>query len=168
MSDRIESLVELLTEYKRVLSDLLELSYEKRKVIIESMTDRLSEIVQTELRALSQIKTLEKQRTELIEAISEANGVAPSELTLSIIADGAPKKQEQELRALHRELSAIASSQMEINAANKALLDAQLEHSEVMLNLMIDSTDPLNNLYTLDGTTEGEKKITSGYIDRQT
>ena len=163
-----EQLVALLEEYRDVLQSLLDLSYEKRQTIIEAKTERLSEIVQAELRVLSEMKSLEKRRLTLVNEIAPEFGVPASELTVSRIADGAEYEQANRLRALLVEMDAIVGSQVQLNSANKELLDAHLEYSEVMLNLMIDSADPLNNFYSEDGSTEGDKKIGIGLFDRQT
>ena len=168
MKDLLEQLRLLLEEQQQIQQQLLDLSHEKKRVIIENKTERLGEIVQLELRQLAALNALEKRRLKLLLQLSPFCGVPVSDLTVGMLIERAEEQQREPLRRLQRLLVAMLREQTALNSEIKDLLEAHLEYSEVMLNLMVDSQDPLNNLYSGTGRAEDDIKIGTALFDQKT
>jgi hypothetical protein len=50
---------------------------------------------------------------------------------------------------------------------NRELIKTHMEYSEAVLELLVDSEDPLNNFYGMDGKAAPDKKKTTGFFDKQ-
>jgi flagellar biosynthesis/type III secretory pathway chaperone len=66
---------------------------------------------------------------------------------------------------LQLELVALIEQHSNINMENRELIKAHLEYSEAMLELMVDSEDPLNNFYGGDGRVVADRKKTTGFFN---
>lgn len=168
MHSALEGIIAQLQEQKQVLEQLLALSHEKREVIIAGNTDRLTEIVQLELRSLSTIRHIERGREQRVAELSAVSGVPAETLTISALIELAQGEQRLQLKRLQVELVQLLGAQMTINRLNAQLLETQLEFSNVMLNLLVGTDDPLNNIYSGDGLAAGGMRANVGLFDRQT
>ena len=160
-------LIEALNKQKEIYQDLLDLSYEKQKVIIGNDTQRLNEIVQEEIKFLSFINKAEGNRLESVAACAADYGLESKEMTLSHLIELAENAQKEELRRLKQELGSLFTRQGELNKVNQKLLETHLEYTETMINVLLSSEDPLNNFYSEDGSAEKGKKQKSGLFDQQ-
>lgn len=169
MEHELKTMCELLEEHISVQGSLLELSQEKKQVIISGNTERLNEIVQTELKSLARMNSIEKRRTALVAALSKELGVQEGELTVSVLSEragGTPAGSR--LTALQEELTKLLREQADQNNINKKLLETQLEYTDTMLNLIVGPDDPLNNFYGGDGrTTDAEIRKSAGIFDQE-
>jgi len=166
MRELITYLCTLLTEQKVVLEGLLKLAVEEQTVIIEGNFTKLEEIVRTQLKQLNTLKQIEKKRATLHELIASKLGMSSQDLTVSIIADKVTSEQGAQIRQIQSQLMSVIDKHGEINAENRELINAHLEYSQLMLELMIESDDPLNNLYGGDGRAAPDKKST-GFFNGQ-
>ena len=166
MRQELKAMYDLLLEQKQVQEGLIKLSYEKRQVILNNDTARLSDIVAQEQKDIVKMNSIDKQRVRLIPGIAGALGVPEAEVTLSVIIDGAGPDERNEFFLLQKELTSLINSQLELNKMNKDLLEAHLEYADAMLSVIAEPEDPLNNFYGDDGRANNDKKPT-GFIDRQ-
>ena len=165
MSQVMEDLCALLLEQKLVLGKLLELSLEEREVIIRGESQLLEEIVRTELRELSKLGAAEKKRIALHKSIALEFGLSEKDITVSSIAQRARPDEREKITALQKELTELIDRHTAINNENRELIKAHMEYSETMLELLVDSEDPLNNFYGGDGKSAPDKKKTTGFFD---
>jgi len=161
----LEELAGLLREQKSVLSNMLKLSREERRIIINAETEKLENIVRLELRELSKLNAIEKKRAALHRTIAVELGLPDNNVTVSAIAGRAEADERDVIVKLQTELTALIGQHEEINMENRGLIRAHLEYSEAMLDLMVDSEDPLNNFYGGDGKAAAEKRKTTGFFD---
>lgn len=169
MKDLLDQLLLLLEEQQQIQQLLLDLAYEKKQVIIENKTERLSEIVQLELKQLAALNALEKRRLKLMIQLSPLCGVPVAELTVGqLIPHAEEGEQRGRLQELQRRLVAMLREQSDLNRETQDMLEAHLEYSEVMLNLMVDSQDPINNIYSGQGRAEDDIKIGTALFDQKT
>jgi len=161
----MEDLCALLLEQKLVLGKLLELSLEEREVIIRGESQLLEEIVRTELRELSKLGAAEKKRIALHKSIALEFGLSEKDITVSSIAQRARPDEREKITALQKELTELIDRHTAINNENRELIKAHMEYSETMLELLVDSEDPLNNFYGGDGKSAPDKKKTTGFFD---
>ena len=165
MRQVLQDLCSLLDEQKAVLEEILRLSQEQRRVIISGESDKLEDVVRLELRAVSKLGTIEKKRVELHSAISAEFDLPDGNVNVSAIAERAAPHEQEAIRKLQKELMELIAEQSEVNSENKELIGAHMEYTEIMMNLMVDSEDPLNNFYGGDGKTSDDRKKTTGFFD---
>ena len=161
----LTELCKLLSEEKAILETLLSLSQEERRIIISGESEMLEGIVRHELRELRKLSGIEKQRLELHGAISAEFNLAVSEVNVSAIAERATQGERIAIRALQTDLTELIAQHTELNNENRELINAHIEYSEIMIDLMVDSEDPLNNYYDGDGNATPDKKKTTGFFD---
>jgi len=165
MRQMIKDLADLLLEQKSVLENMLELSREEQRIIVEGKSDLLEDIVRQELRELSKLGAIEKKRMALHKHISTELGLPVSELTVSAIAERSEPDEREVIRGLQTELTMLINLHTDLNKENRELIKAHLEYTEAMLDLMVDSEDPLNNFYDGGGRAAPDRKKTTGFFD---
>jgi len=158
-------LCELLTGQKDVLTKMMELSQEERLAILGGQADQLESVVRLELKELSKLGAIERKRTALHDTISNEFGLIGDEITISAIAERAEPDERETIKKLQTELTTLINRHTDLNNENRELIKAHLEYTESMLELMVDSEDPLNNFYGGDGKVAQDKKKTTGFFD---
>jgi len=166
MRQVLEELCKLLEEQKSMLENLLELSRDERRIILSGEAEQLESVVRLELRELSKLSAIEKKRIALHKEISAEFGLPEQELTVSAIAERAQPDESEAIKKLQVELTRLITQHTELNNENRELIKAHLEYSDAILDLVVDSEDPLNNFYSGDGKATLEKKKTTGLFDR--
>lgn len=165
MRQSLEELCNLLLEQKNVLERMLELSWEERRIIISDDAEKLEGIVRQEMRELSKLNAVEKKRIALHKIISPELGLSEEEITVSAIAQCVEPDERETIIKLQSELVALINKHTELNSENRELIKAHIEYSETMLDLMVDSEDPLNNFYGDDGRAVSDRKKSTGFFD---
>jgi len=158
-------LCKLLNEQKQVLERMLELSKEEREIIVNSEVDKLEAIIRLELKELSKLGAIEKKRVALHKDIAAEMGIQGEDLTVSEIAESAKPDEREVIKALQIELMDLIGEHTAVNNENRELIKAHIEYSETMMELMVGSEDPLNNMYGDDGNAAPDKKKTTGFFD---
>ncbi|MCL2046256.1 MAG: flagellar protein FlgN [Oscillospiraceae bacterium] len=158
-------LCKLLSQQKAVLERILELSLEERRIIISGEAESLEEIVRSGLQELNKLGAIEKKRLALHGELATQFRLPIEEVNVSAIAKLATPQEGAAIRELQSELTMLISAHMEVNAENRELIDTHIEYSEIMINLMVDSEDPLNNFYDGDGNASPDRKKTTGFFD---
>jgi flagellar biosynthesis/type III secretory pathway chaperone len=161
----LKELIDLLIEQKSALSNMLELSQEERRIIISGETEKLENVVRLELRELSKLGAIEKKRTALHKSIATALDLPSNDITVSSIARRAKPDEREAIIKLQSELTNLIERHTSINEENSELIKAQLEYSEAMLELMVESEDPLNNFYGGDGKAAPARKRSISYFN---
>jgi len=160
-----QELFDLLLEQKSVLTNMLELSREERRIILSNDIGELESIVRLELRELSKLGAIEKKRLALHKDIAAEFGLPEKDLTVSAIAQRAQPDDREAIIKLQTELMDLINQHTDVNMENRELIKAHLEYSEAMLELMVDSEDPLNNFYGGDGKAASERKKSTGFFN---
>ena len=164
MRQVIEQLAGLLTEQRSVLTDMLVLSREKRRIIVECETEKLEQVVRLEMRELSKLGGIEKKRAALNKALAVQLDLPENDITVSAIASRLQPDECDAITDLQKVLTTLIEQHAQLNAENRELIKAHLEYSEAMLEVMTDSEDPLNSFYGGDGKALDERKKTTGFI----
>ena len=165
MRPSLSQLYGLLEEQKLLLENMLELSHKEQQIIIKGASAELEDIVRRELRELSKLGAIEKKRMALHKDISIELDLQGQELTVSAIAGKAEPDEREAITKLQAELTSLISQHRILNDENKELIKAHLDYTEAMLDLMVDSEDPLNNFYNDEGKATTEKRKTTGFFD---
>jgi len=165
MRQTLADLCGLLQEQKEVLGNMLELAKEERQIIINGESDKLEDVIRLELKELNKLGAIEKKRLALHKVIAAELGLQENEITVSNIAEKAQPDERAAIRKLQTELMPIIQEHSAVNMENRELIKSHIEYSETMLELMVDSEDPLNNMYSGDGKTAPDRKKTKGFYD---
>jgi len=165
MRQVLSDLCGLLEEQKSILENMLKLSQEEKRVIISGEAELLEDIVRGEFKELSKLNAIEKKRVKLHELISAEFGLPVQGLNISSIAQYADTDERELIIGLQTELTTLLKQHTDLNMENRELIKAHLEYSDAVLDLMVDSEDPLNNFYNNDGTAAQDKKKATGLFD---
>ena len=165
MRQTIADLCTLLTEQKEVLGNMLTLAKEERQIIINGESDKLEGVIRLELKELNKLGAIEKKRLALHKVIAAELGLQDDEITVSNIAEKSQPDECTAIRQLQTELMPLIQEHSSVNMENRELIKAHLEYSDMMLEIMVDSEDPLNNMYGVDGRAAPDKKKTTGLYD---
>ena len=165
MRQTLADLCILLQEQKEVLGNMLELAKEERQIIISGESEKLENVIRLEIKELNKLGAIEKKRLALHQIIAAELGLQDDEITVTKIADKAQPEERDAIRKLQTELMPIIEEHAAVNMENRELIKAHIEYSETMLELMVGSEDPLNNMYGGDGRAAPEKKKTTGFYD---
>ena len=163
MRQSISDLCALLEEQKGVLGKMLELAKEERQIIIKGESEKLEGVIRLELKELNKLGAIEKKRLALHKVIAAEMGLKDENITVSIIAENAEPEEDEKIRKLQTELMPLIEEHTEVNSENRELIKSHLEYSETMLDLMVGSEDPLNNMYGGDGKAATDRKKTTGF-----
>ena len=165
MRASLGELCNLLIEQKAILERMMELSVEERRVILSGETSLLEDVVRQELRELSKLNAKEKKRAALHKDISVELGLPETDVTVSAIAERVEPDERAAIKKLQTELTALLKQHTDLNTENRELIKAHIEYTEAMLDIMVDSEDPLNNFYGGDGKAAQERKKSTGFFD---
>ncbi len=134
----IEELISVLSEENKEYSDLVILSHEKTKVIVNNDIDYLSKITEAEQSFIGRLNKLEKKRTEVVKDIATVLCKDPDKLTVRNVIDllkGQPTEQ-QKLSQVYDNIKTTINNMVTVNELNKNLIKESLELIEFDLNLM--------------------------------
>ncbi|MDR2571919.1 MAG: flagellar protein FlgN [Oscillospiraceae bacterium] len=165
MRQTLADLCGLLQEQKEALRNMLELAKEERQIIINGESDKLEDVIRLELKELNKLGAVERKRLALHKVIAAELGLQEDELTVSNIAENADAEEQNIIRKLQTEIIPLIEEHAAVNKENRELIKAHLEYSETMLELMVGSEDPLNNMYGGDGRAAPDRKKSTGFYD---
>jgi len=147
--------------------ELLALGAEKQSVIIAGEVERLSAIVQREMRLMQQSASSDKKRGLAAEALAEAAEMTGPELSLSALGTLANAETAALLADKGQELRLLLMRQKALNTKAKELLETHIQFGDMMLNLLVGPEDPLNNIYGAKGLEENGRRQSAGLFDKQ-
>jgi len=165
MRQTLADLCTLLQEQKVVLGNMLKLAKEERQIIIDGESDKLEGVIRLELKELNKLGAIEKKRLALHKVIAVELGLPDDDITVTKIAEMAQPDERSTLKKLQAELMPIIEEHTAVNAENRELIKSHIEYSESMLELMIGSEDPLNNMYGDDGKSTPDRIKATGLYD---
>ena len=165
MRQTLADLCALLQEQKAVLGNMLELAKQERQIIIAGHSDKLEDVIRLELKELNKLGAVEKKRLALHQVLAAELGLSEDEITVTKIAEKANPDEREKITAIQKELMPIIEEHTAVNKENRELIKSHIEYSETMLELMVGSEDPLNNMYGVDGKAAPERKKATGFYD---
>jgi len=165
MRQMLSDLCGLLQEQEDVLRNMLELAKEERHIIVAGESDKLEPIIRLELKELNKLGAIERKRLALHKVIAAELGLPDDEITVSNIAQKAMPDESDAIRKHQMELMPLIEEHAKVNMENRELIKSHIEYSETMMELMVGSEDPLNNMYGGDGRAAPDRKKTTGFYD---
>ncbi|MCL2564836.1 MAG: flagellar protein FlgN [Defluviitaleaceae bacterium] len=165
MAGLINELLTILKEQTRSYDELLVLSREKRRVIIENDVDMLGKITQAENSIIGQTQKAENRRLEVMDNIATVLAQNPEELTLTKLAELIKGQEEyDELVELGKTLKATLDNLKEENDRNTVLIQSSLDYIEFTVNLVRQAASA-DDTYT--GTRKQAPGLDKGFFDKK-
>lgn len=158
----MEKLIETLEGQLALYREMLDLSREKKDIIIAGDVGKLNEIVDQEKGLLIQADALEHSRTRITSEIGQKLDIDGPTLD-DLIAHSQPP-QAIALRELKFAFEDVFGELKRLNATNKKLIDTNIEYIDFMMNLA-STAGEVNNLYEHSGGAGGNKATSLGIFD---
>lgn len=126
---KLKELFELLDKENKLYEELLELSNEKKRVIVTNQIKTLEQITAKEQGFIKTIVQLEKMRTKVVDELSASFGVIHLE-QLSDLEPYLSTSDQKSLVRLKQGLSGTIKQLTEVNTLNGELINQSLEFIE--------------------------------------
>lgn len=170
MASLMEEFLDILENEKAEYDQLVNLSSQKRQIIIDGNIPQLEEVTGQEQDITSNLKHLENKRLQIINDMAIVLSKEPEELTLTnMIAflNNQPKEQER-LVELQKSLKSTIEQMTNINLQNQALLEQALEMVEFDLTLFKSMRQaPTTANYDKRAYNTGDVLGSSGFDTKQ-
>jgi flagellar biosynthesis/type III secretory pathway chaperone len=156
----INELISLLEIQTKGYDELLVLSKEKRRVVIENDVDMLSKITQAENSIIGQTQKAEAKRLEVMNDMATVLGQNPDDLTIKRLAELIEGQAEHNnLVEAGKRLRAVLDELKEENDRNSVLIQSSLDYIDFTVNLVRQASslsDPYaDQKKTVPGTDSG-------------
>lgn len=135
-----ENLITVLGEMAGIYRVLLDLSRQKRDVLIAVKPQNLESITKNEELLILQVGKLEAIRGKMMKEIASAGGIDVDSLTLAKIRELAGPDEAARLEAVGAELTSIMAELAPVNKLNAELIQQALGFINYNLNLLTQST----------------------------
>ncbi len=153
-----EGLIDVLTNEAELYREVLKISHEKTRIIVEGKAVELDGLNRKEQALVFQIADLEEIREKLVVKFAEFYKKSASQLTVSIIAGMLPQEKALQLQDVLAGLSKLLNEVKEVNGLNAKLIKNSLEYIDFSINLLTGA-EASGNLYGNSGqTNDGRKK----------
>jgi len=164
LAAQLEELQSVLQAEAAVHEELLTLSHQKQKVLIQGKLPELEEITKREEFLVTQVGELEKRRAGVNEQLSGSAAVPVEELTLPRIVALAPEPQASDLAETQCRMARVMGQLGRVNSQNAQLVKQSLDYTNFSLNLIFGAdTGP-----TYPEDRKGRKKVgTSRLLDKR-
>ena len=138
MASLTEELINVLQKEQEIYQQLIPITEQKTKVIIQNDLKALQEITEQEQQAVEQLNALERRREEIIINMGTVLNRDPKTLKLKNMVKLLEKRPEEQkkLAELYDLLTASIRRLSEINERNKTLINQSLEMIQFEMNLI--------------------------------
>ncbi len=170
MASLMDDLIQVLENENEEYGKLVELSKEKKQVIIDANVPALEKIVDLEQDVASKIQNLDNHRQKVMRDMSVVLNKSEQDFTLDTILEmlsSQPKEQER-LRNVKQQLKTTLAEVQKINEQNQTLLNQALELVEFDLTLFRSMrTAPETANYNKNAYNTGEILGGGGFDAKQ-
>ncbi len=119
-------LLSVMKKEIQVYQELLDLMSREKLVLLKPTLERIQESNTRKETLILKSKMLEEARTHSIRKLGEVLGLDQNGLTISTLVHHADRKTGQDLRNYQTTLQSIVNKIVELNDANRSLIDASL------------------------------------------
>ncbi|SHK01611.1 flagellar export chaperone FlgN [Tepidibacter formicigenes] len=137
----LDQFIEILNEELIINQRLLDLSTEKKDVIINNDTKRLNQMVIEEQNSIKRIIHLEKLRGAVVLNIQKELGLEKID-NIKDIVNEIDENKAKYIEKIASDLKSILKELEEKNNLNNKLLEISLEYLELNLNLLTSKPEP--------------------------
>ena len=156
--EKLNALFDVLGEETRVYEKILQLSKEKKDIVIEGKVSELEEITKNEQTLVIKLGKLEILRESCVEEIAEQLNIKPSELTISELSEHLNEENAKKLIECKNKLEDVLKELKEINQLNSKLIKNSLDYIDFSLNILSAASETNNNYNNSGEVNDGNKK----------
>lgn len=150
-----ESVTHVLEQETEKYEALLRLLRQERGLIVKGDLQALSELVKRKETLVLELKVLQEARLGLMSKVSAVHSIPMVELTLVRLVDLIPASSAASSRTLLDRLALLATSLVEENEWNRALLDRSVAYVRSSLSFLTSAVSPVT-LYQGDGSVPAQ------------
>lgn len=152
-----DELIDVLNNEAEIYREVLKISRNKTRIIVEGKTSELENITRKEQALISRIADFEEIRGRIVKKFSEQFEKEAYNLTISSIINMLPQDKSQKLNSILADLSKSLKEIKEVNTLNSKLIKNSLEYIDFSINLLT-GTGASGNLYGNSGQTNNGRK----------
>lgn len=145
MESAYEELLSLLQEQKMIYHELVDLSHQKQKLLIEGDLTSLELITRQEEVLIYQAGKLEEKREKCVVQLAE-NCQFDTNVTLKELLPKVPEKIRFELEKIYDDFSILLSELDKYNRENTNLIQQSLRFVNFSVDIISQQTKPIYNL----------------------
>jgi flagellar biosynthesis/type III secretory pathway chaperone len=153
----VEQLIEVLGQEADIYEEILRISKDKTKVIIEGKVTELDNITKVEQSLIFKIRQAEDVRENLVEKLAEELNTNAPDTTISELLKHMKKGQAKKLKSVREKIMSILNELKETNYLNSRLIKNSLQYIDFSINLFSDEDGGSNN-YSNSGQVDNSKK----------
>lgn len=153
---KLKELFELLDKENKLYEELLQLSNEKKRVVVTNQIKELEQIVKKEQGFIKTVVQLEKMRTKVVEELAASYGMVHLE-HLSELEPYLSAADQKSLTRLKEGLFGTIKQLTDVNKLNGELIHQSLEFIEFSYNLYRNIQSSGTNYDDTAGETKLEK-----------
>lgn len=154
MQELLMELTDIMTEEKNIYDELLEISKNKKNIIVEGNVDELERITKTEQSIIIELAKLEDKREDNIQRIANVIGIKPEDLTISKLVEHVDHETGKKLRDMRETMMKALRELKDLNALNSKLINNSMEYIEFSLGLLTSAVE-IDNNYTVGAEKKG-------------
>ena len=162
-SGLIGDLIAIIKEQTVIYTDMLELSAQKKDIVIKNNIEGLREITAKENGLIGRSQRFERKRVELLKDIATVLNKPPEmvtmEFALEVIGD---RPETQEVKDAVYELRTVLNELKGVNDLNKELIQDSLEYIDYSMNIIRSTVGEGPAFSSLHGDMGGG---TGGFFD---
>ncbi len=161
----LQPLLQVMSQEKDIHRVLLDISTQKKDVLIYNDVSALNGIVLREEGLVQRARELETQRQRITQVIAGDLGIEQKDLTFAQVIKLCDEPLKREFAALKSELSDIVTSLGQANEANKKLIKTHLDYTSFCIRLLTDAGEGYT--YNSKGGTNEEGSANFRVFDRK-
>ncbi len=148
MATIMDNLTDILEKQILLYDDLLAISKEKKKVLLENNVETLTTMNTVENTIISKINRLEKQRLEVVKDICDVLAMNQKNFGLSELADTLNNEEDKnKILEIRERFNDITNQLNEANEVNKNLIQNSLEYVNFTINTIRSVNQPMETGY---------------------
>jgi flagellar biosynthesis/type III secretory pathway chaperone len=153
----VNELLNILEKENNIYEDILKISKNKTRIIVEGKVTDLESVVKYEQSLVLQMGRLETARDEMVGNISKELNIKNSDITISELLKYVKGEQNSKLKLYQDNMSNIISELKSANELNSKLIKNSLEFIDFSMNIISNVYTGVNS-YGNSGKTSDTKK----------
>jgi flagellar biosynthesis/type III secretory pathway chaperone len=135
-----QNLIDVLEKQLELYTDSLDISRNKKDVLITGNIDSLKAFTKQEESLIFNLGKLEQKRQAIVREIGKQYGLSGKTLSLTAVSELADEESAQRLEALSEELVAVFQQMAPLTLTNTRLIEQALTFVNLNLNLLTTTT----------------------------
>lgn len=165
MNDIFLDLIDIIDKEKDEYLTLLQLSKEKKEVLVSVNIKKLDDIIGQEQKILYNIAELENIKYKYIEIICKDKNLKKEDINISKITELSDNETKKRLKSLTDEFKKIIDEINFHNNLNTKLIESHLDYIDVSFSLLLNKDN--NTSYNNDGMAKNDIQFNSQILDKK-